>query len=132
MDTDLPQIALEATADARMTQALEILCTELGPEAVVELIDAFLGDTPLRLSEVQNLCDGPDQATLQRAAHSIKGSASLFGAVHLEAAARELELLAVQHQTAPQKEVAHRLSSAFDHARPELERARGQYLNHDL
>jgi HPt (histidine-containing phosphotransfer) domain-containing protein len=132
MDTHLPHIVLAASTDARMTKALEILCTELGPEAVVELIDAFLGDTPLRLREVQNLCAGPDQPTLQRAAHSIKGSASLFGAVQVETAARELEQLAAQRQTTSQMEVALRLHSAFDHTRTELERARVQYLNHDL
>lgn len=106
-------------ADVRAT--VSQLAAELGDDAAVELIQAFLADTPDRLAEVRSLAGGPDQVTLRRVAHSLKGSAALFGAFELETAARRLEETARLSETEAQAAVSDALLRAYETVRPLLE-----------
>ena len=74
-------------------QALAAL-RELNPEDpgfLRELIDVFLDDMPQRLAEIDRALATQDAALLIRAAHTIKGSCSNFGAAHLASLALEME-----------------------------------------
>ena len=67
---------------------------ELNPEDpgfLRELIDVFLEDTPQRIADLEKSLAAQDAALLTRAAHTIKGSCSNFGADTLAAAALEME-----------------------------------------
>ena len=67
---------------------------DLSPDATFlrELIDIFLQDTPNRLKELDAALAAGDAATATRAAHSIKGSSSNFGALRLSQLAHHIEL----------------------------------------
>jgi histidine phosphotransfer protein HptB len=57
-----------------------------------ELIDIYLQDTPVRLAEIVTALATQDATAAMRAAHSIKGSSSNFGATGLAALAHQIEL----------------------------------------
>lgn len=100
--------------------AVSILAEELGAEAVVELLETFLGDVPQRLEEMRLLAGGADQPTLRRSAHSLKGSSALFGAGELEAAAHHLEDLAAALQREGQVEQAELVTRIYESTRTVL------------
>ena len=94
-------------------ETISMLASELGPEAVVELIDAYLADTPARLEEIGRLVGSDDQVTLRRAAHSLKGSSSIFGVDDMEKAALALEIAAMQGDRSNQALLFGRLVELF-------------------
>ncbi len=96
---------------------ITVLADEIGPEAVLELLESFLADTPFRLDELESMAGGTDQATLRRCAHSLKGSASLFGAAELERAALRLENLAAERRMDGQQSQAMTIRSVFEETR---------------
>jgi HPt (histidine-containing phosphotransfer) domain-containing protein len=67
---------------------------ELNPEDPAflrELIDVFLEDVPKRLAELDKSLATSDANLLIRAAHTIKGSCSNFGATNLASISQEME-----------------------------------------
>lgn len=64
------------------------LCSELGNEDAVEVLLAFLADTPGKMAMMSATSDRP---SIKRAAHSIKSSAATFGFASLSVLARDLE-----------------------------------------
>ena len=58
---------------------LEQLCEELERTAVVDMVGDFLGEFPGRLEEIHRLQAAGRWTELERAAHSLKGMAALFG-----------------------------------------------------
>jgi len=65
------------------------LCSELGNEDAAEVLQAFLADTPRKITMM--ISDVTDRPSIKRAAHSIKSSAATFGFARLSALARDLE-----------------------------------------
>ena len=63
-------------------------------ELLVELIDVFLEDAPLRIQGVRRTLVDQDAEALYRAAHALKGSAGNFGAPDLVSRANHIEALA--------------------------------------
>lgn len=57
-----------------------------------ELIDIYLQDTPARMTDIGTALAAQDATAVMRAAHSIKGSSSNFGAAILADLAHEIEL----------------------------------------
>lgn len=76
-------------------QAIETL-RSLNPEDsaafLKELIDIYLQDTPERIAEIESALAASNAGTVMRAAHSIKGSSSNFGATALAEVAHKIEL----------------------------------------
>jgi len=60
-----------------------------------ELVGVFVEEAPGRLAELRRGAAARDAATVERVAHSLKGSAGLLGAASLQAASAELEERAV-------------------------------------
>lgn len=63
------------------------------PAFLRELIDVFLADSPRSLAELEQALAAGDAAQLARAAHTLKGSASNFGADDFAAGAAAMEKL---------------------------------------
>jgi HPt (histidine-containing phosphotransfer) domain-containing protein len=63
------------------------------PNFLRELIDMFVQDVPTRLAEIEQALAKKDAVLLTRAAHTIKGSGSNFGAAGLAKIS-----LAMEHQ----------------------------------
>jgi PAS domain S-box-containing protein len=73
---------------------LEQLCSELERAAVVDMIGDFLNEFPGRMAEIQRLAAANDWDELERAAHSLKGLAALFGFQKLSEKFLDLEAAA--------------------------------------
>lgn len=60
-------------------------------DLLAELFQLFLTDTPPRLDAIEAAIAGGDAPALQRAAHTLKGSAGGLGATRIQAICMELE-----------------------------------------
>ena len=59
---------------------------------VIELIEAYLGDAPQQIEQIQAAAKARDAASMVRPAHTLKSSSATVGALRLAARARRLEL----------------------------------------
>lgn len=64
-----------------------------GGDFINELIDAFLEEAPVMISQMHSALETQDVETFRRNAHSLKSNANTFGAVELGTLARELEMM---------------------------------------
>lgn len=65
-------------------------------EFLRELVGIFLQDGPHRLADIESALAAGNAEDLARAAHTMKGSASNFGATALSAVSRDIEQLGKQ------------------------------------
>jgi len=77
--------------DLQAIDSLRSLDSEGDGAFLRELIEVFLQDTPLRLTDLDQALAKSDAPTFIRAAHTIKGSSSNFGATRLSKLAQEIE-----------------------------------------
>ena len=77
--------------DPQAIESLRAISPDDSGEFLHELIDIYLTDTPLRITEIEQSLAAQNAGDLSRAAHSIKGSSSNFGALELAAIACEIE-----------------------------------------
>lgn len=82
---------MPATIDLDAIAALRDLNPE-DPGFLRELIDVFLEDVPRRFDEIERALATQDAPLLTRAAHTIKGSGSNFGATGLTQVALQMEM----------------------------------------
>lgn len=68
------------------------LAEATGADFVGELIGAFLQEAPVMITDLKDAAAQDDHDRFRRAAHSIKSNALVFGAHHLGALARNMEL----------------------------------------
>ena len=61
------------------------------PDILVELVDAFLSDVPARLETLRGAVEGGDEKSVERNAHTLKGSAQNMGAVRMSEICAGLE-----------------------------------------
>jgi HPt (histidine-containing phosphotransfer) domain-containing protein len=62
-------------------------------ELLCELIEIFVGDTPRLMAAIDSAVDESDPEALRIAAHTLKGSASYFGAQNAVELSLELETM---------------------------------------
>jgi len=89
-------ITMSATAthiavDPQAIEDLRALNPE-DPQFLRELVDLFIQDVPDRIAEIDQALAAKDAALLTRAAHTIKGSCSNFGAGRLKELSHAIEL----------------------------------------
>jgi HPt (histidine-containing phosphotransfer) domain-containing protein len=102
-------------------EACKGLAEEIGADGVAELLHSYLADTPARLDEMEPMLASGDQASLKRAAHSVKGSSSIFGLAAMERASQRLEHSFAAGESARQAELLAVMRAGFDLARPHVE-----------
>ena len=100
---------------------LQTLHNEFGRESAAELIAAFLHDAPLRISDLHQLATGNDRSTLARTAHSIVGSAGIFGLQSMREQARAIERNVGAGEVANIGSAIEALEAEFVSVRPILE-----------
>ena len=96
--------------DAAVVAALR----ETVGEVVGSMIEAFVEDTPVYLSQLRVAIDADDVQQTRELAHTIKGSAANFGALELVELSRELEERALQSDLHNAIEQVNKLAAAFD------------------
>lgn len=77
--------------DPNAIEALRSVSPDDGGAFFRELVDIFLQDTPRRIAEIEVSLATKNAPDLTRAAHSIKGSSSNFGAMNLFDISRRME-----------------------------------------
>jgi CheY-like chemotaxis protein len=78
----------EPALDAAILKKLRVL---MPPDALDELLNAYLSDTRIRLTQMERYADTGDYQALRSCAHMIKGSASMAGASRVARIASQLE-----------------------------------------
>ena len=74
-----PASAAAPAAGSFNPTMLEQLCSDLDRASVADMVGDFLTEFPDRLKEIHRLHDAGQWPDLERAAHSLKGLAALFG-----------------------------------------------------
>ncbi|MDB6134775.1 MAG: hypothetical protein JWM59_3018 [Verrucomicrobiales bacterium] len=110
--------------DDNLHAAVRQLADELGEESVAELLQEWMADFPNAFSGISRLTEGTgqEQPELRRAAHSLKGSSSLFGLKLMETLLNQLEHLAAQGDRPEQPHLVRRLEEEWARVKPVLEK----------
>lgn len=108
--------------DPNAIEALRAVSPEDGGAFFRELVDIFLQDTPRRIAEIEVALATKHTADLTRAAHSIKGSSSNFGAVALFDIARRMEQSAKDQAYPAVQALLPALQAEFSRVKAALER----------
>jgi HPt (histidine-containing phosphotransfer) domain-containing protein len=93
-DSNTPMTLLLDPVDLEVLYSLAEAQGDEEPDLIVELIDLYLVDTPLRLAAMQEALASSDELLMGRGAHALKGSSSTLGAAQVAESCAELELLA--------------------------------------
>ncbi len=112
----------DTDSELELKQTTDVLVSELGPESVKELVEAYLVDTPDRLKEMEALAGSDDQVTLRRLAHSLKGTSTLFGLSRTGFLASTLEQAAAAGEKTCQGGIVQKLKALFEYSQSLLER----------
>lgn len=110
-------------------EAIRSLGDMLGddPEAIAELVDAFLLEAPTRLEELHAGIDDVDLELAGRAAHTLKSNALTFGATTLGAVCQELESAAREGRLESVGPLAGQVDAEWARVRPVLEGLRARH-----
>lgn len=77
--------------DPAVLDSLRQLTPPGEPDVLKEVLQLFLDDVPARVERLRSAWQGGDAVAVQRAAHSLKGSAGNIGATDLLAVCRQLD-----------------------------------------
>ena len=98
---------------------------ELGdPDFISELAQVFLDDSSSRLAALREAVEGDDASSVQRIAHTLKGSSGNMGATKMAAICADLQEAGASGTLARVPELLGRLEEEFERARPALEARR--------
>ncbi len=89
-------------------------------ETLDELVDIFLEQWPQMMDEIEQGVARADHTTLRRAAHTLKGSAAIFGARPVVDAADRLSEMGRLQQLDGADEALRELQDEMDRMVPEL------------
>jgi signal transduction histidine kinase/DNA-binding response OmpR family regulator len=90
------------------------------PQVLQEVVRLFLADCPRLLGEMHEAAAAGDAARLRRAAHTLKGSLSVFGSSAAWEQAAQVEALAGSGRTAEAAPMLAGLAAQLDRLRPAL------------
>ena len=91
-----------------------------GDDFINELIDTFLEDAPKMIAEIKSGFATNNADIFRRAAHSMKSNAATFGASHLAALSKELEMLGKENKLNEAGDRLKALDEAYASVRDEL------------
>jgi HPt (histidine-containing phosphotransfer) domain-containing protein len=94
------------------------------PGFMAELIDTFLEDAPLMVSNLHQALEDKDAAMLHRTAHTLKSNSSEFGATVLSNLCRELETLGKANSLEGIQDLLTGVEVEFAQVKAELEAMR--------
>lgn len=77
--------------DPTVIESLRQLTPPGEPDVLNEVLGLFLSDVPVRIGRLREAWQSGDAVAVQRAAHSLKGSAGNIGATQLSAVCKELD-----------------------------------------
>jgi PAS domain S-box-containing protein len=125
----LPPPVLPPASRVALETQVAALRRDFGPAASADLLTSFLADTPARLVELRQLAGGSDLKALARSAHSLAGSAGIFGLNDMRLLGLRLQELAEHGTLAGHAPLLLELENHFHAARPEVDRLRQAALS---
>ena len=114
----------DGAVDPRVLAGFRELDGEGGKNLLGSLIETFLDNTPLVLGEAQAALARQSASQLERAAHTLKGSCSNFGAERMQSACRRLEQAAHEGSLKQASEMIAAIEREFASVRTALESER--------
>ena len=90
-DTDEDRSDSRDPIDHSLLERLRDLQEEGEPDILAELVEMFLSDVSARLKTLRGAVEGGDGRSVERTAHTLKGSAKNMGAVRMSEICAELE-----------------------------------------
>jgi HPt (histidine-containing phosphotransfer) domain-containing protein len=90
------------------------------PDVLNEVLQLFLDDVPARIERLRAAWQGGDAVAVQRAAHSLKGSAGNIGATDLLGVCRQLDELGRAGDLSGAAALVAALDSEFGRVRAEI------------
>jgi HPt (histidine-containing phosphotransfer) domain-containing protein len=106
LDTDATTALLELVGD--------------DPEALAEIVDAFVEEGPQRLAELRDGIARGDATLIGRAAHTLKANARTFGATQLALLGEEIETAARSGDLTPASACIDQLEEEWRAVQPAL------------
>jgi HPt (histidine-containing phosphotransfer) domain-containing protein len=94
-------------------EALREFQTEGEPDFVTELVDAYIGDSPMRLQAMRDAMASQDESSFGKAAHGLKGSSGNLGAEKLAALCLQGEQFAKAGNMAGAQGIFSQIESEF-------------------
>jgi two-component system, sensor histidine kinase and response regulator len=107
--------------DCSVLAGLRELQVEGEPDIVAELAQMYLEDVPLRLTELRDAVEIGGAPSVERIAHSLKGSSGSMGAVRMEAICAELEKLGRSKELTTAPALISQLEEEFGRVRTVFE-----------
>jgi histidine phosphotransfer protein HptB len=98
----------------------------VGADFIVELIDAYLDDTPRLIKELAESLAQKDATKFGRTAHSIKSSSAALGALQFSTLAKELELIGKQGDLSGAETKVEQLQKHYVQVQRSLEELRDE------
>ena len=120
-------MAANQVLDMQIVDELLSLSDDGDPELLLDLINLFLGDGPAKIQSVLQGLASQDFDQVERAAHSLKGSAGNLGARLLQNTCEQLQLAARGSRLSEARQLAPALETHFRDARAALVALRNRY-----
>jgi CheY-like chemotaxis protein/HPt (histidine-containing phosphotransfer) domain-containing protein len=121
---DTAETGSPGAVDLSAMSGLRELEGETGEAILGKLIDVFLDNTPKVLEQARAAVGRKSGPLLERAAHTLKGSCSNFGAERMRAACQDLESIARDGSLEKAAEALVVIEQEFSYVRHALERER--------
>ena len=115
--------ATDDPIDRSVLARLRELQEEGEPDFLNELIAQFLDDVPPQLRVLREAVEGGDAHSVERIAHTLKGSCGNLGAVRMAAICSELQDVSASKDLLRAPTLVERLEEEFGRVRPALETA---------
>lgn len=120
---------MDATLDMEAVGELLSLCDDGDTSLLVELIDMFLSDGPGRVDAVVEGARTADFETVEKAAHSLKGSSGNLGATELMELANEVQIACRELDDESVRELAPQLAAIYQATESALRTLQASYAS---
>jgi HPt (histidine-containing phosphotransfer) domain-containing protein len=108
-----------ASVDAKVLASLRKMQEEEGDaEFLAELVEMFLADVPSRLAAMREYVKAEDPGSLERTAHTLKGTCANMGATRMAVLCAELEKAGGSGELGQAPGLLSELEEEFDSVRP--------------
>ncbi|HLL41163.1 MAG TPA: Hpt domain-containing protein, partial [Rubrobacteraceae bacterium] len=111
----------EDPLDQRVLASLRELQQEGEPDILNELIELFLADVPSQLVVLKDTLEAGDAHSVERIAHTLKGSSANMGAARMTTICSELQDVGASGDPSRAPELLERLEEEFGHVHRALE-----------
>jgi HPt (histidine-containing phosphotransfer) domain-containing protein len=108
--------------DPAVLESLRQLTPPGEPDVLKEVLQLFLDDVPARVERLRSAWQGGDAVAVQRAAHSLKGSAGNIGAADLLGVCRQLDELGRSGDLSKAAPLVTALDAEFSRVQFEIKR----------